>query len=540
MAGVLIALLGLAGGLRADGKDDKGWIVLFNGKDTTGWKLRAEKISVTKYVDAEGKEIPGAKKAKLDQKEVARDAKNKDLPDAKIETRGGKKVVVDADGQAILGAKVAKVGGRDALVDAKGQEITGAKAVTQVVPNPSGWTVENGDLISSKPHHGNDLLTEQKFTDFELHIEFQATSNSGVYLQGRYEIQIDNSYKAKPKIVEKNGEKVEVFDSHQCGAIYGRIAPSKNMARPPKEWQSYDVRFRGARGDKGKVTQKARVTLVWNGEKVIDDAEIDGPTGGALDGRVTESGPLLLQGDHGRVAFRNIKIRPLTTAAAPCCEEEDVKTEEGYTSLFNGKDLTGWRYTAMPKVSLEGQTETPDGRIKVENGLIVMNEKDAKGKGGIRDLYTVQSFPKNFNLKLEFRAALKADSGVYLRGPQLQVRDFIRRGEHKHLKKFQNDGWNELDITLTNGVPTTVVNGKTLTAKDLLEVTVKEGKPQAQLNGKAVDIKSITVNIGAVAQCLCNGEKLETMRNLPANGGIGLQAETGKFEFRNIRVKELP
>ena len=132
-------------------------------------------------------------------------------------------------------------------------------------------------------------------------------------LQGRYEIQVDNSYKAKPKWVEKGGEKVAVWDTHQCGAIYGRIAPSKNMARPPKEWQSFHVKFRGARGTKGKVTQKARVTLVWNGETVIDNAEIDGPTGGALDNRVTEPGPLLLQGDHGRVAFRNIKIRPLPT-----------------------------------------------------------------------------------------------------------------------------------------------------------------------------------------------------------------------------------
>ncbi len=230
----------------------------------------------------------------------------------------------------------------------------------------------------------------------------------------------------------------------------------------------------------------------------------------------------------------------LLAGAASSQAAEDFKPEEGYTSLFNGKDLTGWRYTAMPKVSLEGKTETPDGRIKVENGLIVMNEKDSKGKGGIRDLYTVQNFPKNFHLKLQFRAALKADSGVYLRGPQLQVRDFIRRNEHKHLKKFKNDGWNELDITVTNGVPTTVVNGRVLTPRDYLELTVKDGKPEAKLDGKAVNIRDIRVQVGAVAECLCNGEKLETMRNLPPNGGIGLQAETGKFEFRHIRVKELP
>ena len=68
---------------------------------------------------------------------------------------------------------------------------------------------------------------------------------------------------------------------------------------------------RGCPGERGKVTRKARVTLVWNGEKVIDDAEIDGPTGAALDGKVTEPGPLLLQGDHGKVAFKNVKIKPL-------------------------------------------------------------------------------------------------------------------------------------------------------------------------------------------------------------------------------------
>ncbi|HMF15616.1 MAG TPA: family 16 glycoside hydrolase [Gemmataceae bacterium] len=262
LAGVL--LLGLGSGSGAGTK--AGWITLFNGKDTGGWKLRQEKITVTKFLDASGKEIPGAKKkGKL-------------------------------------------------IVDKKGNEIEGAKAVQETIINPSGWVAENDELRCVKPHGGNDILTDQKFTDFELHIEFQATSNSGVYLQGRYEIQVNNDYNTKPKIVEKDGKKTEVWDTHQCGAIYGRIAPSKNMSKPPKEWQSFDVVFHGARGEKGKVTKKARVTLVWNGEKVIDNAVIDGVTGAALDGKVTEPGPLLLQGDHGKVAFRNIKIRPLVSA----------------------------------------------------------------------------------------------------------------------------------------------------------------------------------------------------------------------------------
>jgi hypothetical protein len=226
-------------------------------------------------------------------------------------------------------------------------------------------------------------------------------------------------------------------------------------------------------------------------------------------------------------------------AGAGRAADDDFKVEDGYTSLFNGKDLTGWRYKPAPKVSLEGRTETPDGRIKVEGGAIVMRAKDNQGKGGIRDLYTVKEFDKPFHLKLEFRASLKADSGVYLRGPQLQVRDFIRRNEHKHLTRFKNDGWNELDITVRNGVVTTLVNGRVLTDQDTLELTVKGGKPEARLNGQPVDVKSLAVTVAAQAVCLCNGERLETMRNLPPTGGIGLQAEVGKFEFRRLRVKEL-
>src|SRR5207244_3457028 len=177
------------------GKDD--WTMLFNGKDTTGWKLRQETTTVIKYLDSAGNVIADAKTVKVDQKEVAQDAKGKEIKGAKIVEQDKKKVVVDADGTPIKDAKVAKVGGRDAIVD-------------------------------------------------------------------------------KPKLVEKDGVKVEVFDTHQCGAIYGLIAPSKNMAKKPTEWQSFDVVFHGARGEPGQVTKKARVTLIWNGERVIDDAEISG------------------------------------------------------------------------------------------------------------------------------------------------------------------------------------------------------------------------------------------------------------------------
>ncbi len=218
----------------------------------------------------------------------------------------------------------------------------------------------------------------------------------------------------------------------------------------------------------------------------------------------------------------------------------DFKTEDGYVSLFNGKDLTGWVYPGQKGKPMDGMTETPDKRFEVKDGVIVANAKDAKGKGGIRDLYTARIFDKDFHLKLEFRAAPRADSGVYIRGPQLQVRDYPTVGPYKKLKNFKDGDWNELDIVVRGGVVTTTVNGKAVSAKDVLEVTVKGGKPEARLNGKSVEVGKIEVSVGAAAECRCNGELLEKAMKVPAKGGIGLQAESGKFEFRRVRVKQMP
>lgn len=210
---------------------------------------------------------------------------------------------------------------------------------------------------------------------------------------------------------------------------------------------------------------------------------------------------------------------------------DEFKIEKGYKSLFNGKDFTGWRYGNK---KLGAVTKTPDGRFTVEGGIIVANE----GRG-IRNLYTLEDFPKDFNLKLEFRAGLKADSGLYIRGPQLQVRDFKRRNEQRQLTKFKNDDWNELDITVRGGIVSTKFNGRKLREKDTLSLTVENGQPKAKLNGKPVDVQSVQVSIDAFAKCLCNGEVLNKAMRVPSNGPIGLQAERGKFEFRRIRIKEL-
>jgi hypothetical protein len=153
-------------------------------------------------------------------------------------------------------------------------------------PNATAtWKVENGTLLS--PGHGPDLITDAKFADFKLHVEFNCApkSNSGVYLRGRYEVQIED-------------DPVPEGPTMRTGSVYGFLAASPEQPRRPGEWQTYDITL------VGRV-----VTVVQNGQTIIDKQEIPGITGGALDSHEGLPGPIYLQGsEDGHVAFRNITI----------------------------------------------------------------------------------------------------------------------------------------------------------------------------------------------------------------------------------------
>ena len=155
-------------------------------------------------------------------------------------------------------------------------------------PNATAkWTVENGTLVS--PGHGPELISTAKFGDFKLHIEFNCAkgSNSGVYLRVRYEVQIEDD-------PEPEGPTM------RTGGVYGFLAPSPEQPRRPGEWQSYDITLIG------RV-----VTVVQNGQTIIDKQEIPGITGGALDSHEELPGPIYLQGSEAEhVAFRNITMTP--------------------------------------------------------------------------------------------------------------------------------------------------------------------------------------------------------------------------------------
>jgi Domain of Unknown Function (DUF1080) len=154
-------------------------------------------------------------------------------------------------------------------------------------PSAGSWKAEAGTLVS--PGHGAEIISDPKFDDFKLHVEFNCgpNSNSGVYLRGRYEVQIEDDSIQEPP-------------SHHTGAIYGFLTPSPEMPRKPGEWQSFEITLIGR-----------TVNVVQNGKTIIHNQEIPGITGGALDSHEELPGPIYLQGsENGHVAFRSVVITP--------------------------------------------------------------------------------------------------------------------------------------------------------------------------------------------------------------------------------------
>ena len=165
-----------------------------------------------------------------------------------------------------------------------GKDLNGWEPIGNVAQNH--WTVQDGDLVNLQ--RGANLKTTRKFNDFKLHFELNCpeNANSGFYLRGRYELQLE---------YEPVGENPP---NRAMGSIYGRIAPSVQLPRKPGQWESFDVTLVGR-----------TVTVVRDGVTTINHKEIEGITGGALDADEGERGPFYIQGDHtGGLKFRNIRV----------------------------------------------------------------------------------------------------------------------------------------------------------------------------------------------------------------------------------------
>jgi hypothetical protein len=181
----------------------------------------------------------------------------------------------------------------------------------RAVPGPT----PGGTMLNGPTGRTTNLVTEETFGDIELYVEFMVAkgSNSGVYLHGLYEVQVFDSWKSD-----------EPMTSSDCGGIYhrwinetgvGGSAPSRNASRKPGDWQSFYIAFRGPRFDaSGKKTANAKfLRVVHNGFTIQKDVEVDGPTRAAMNLPEAAKNPVMLQGDHGPVAYKNIYWRPLRT-----------------------------------------------------------------------------------------------------------------------------------------------------------------------------------------------------------------------------------
>jgi hypothetical protein len=175
-----------------------------------------------------------------------------------------------------------------------GKDLTGWRLTDPNAVN--GWKVTNGELVNEvvqtpgAPHknYGN-LRTDREFSDFRLTLDVNVPKdgNSGVYLRGVYEVQVEDSY-GQPA------------DPHHMGAVYSRIKPTATVEKPAGEWQTMDI-----------TLVDRHVTVILNGTKIIDNQPVLGPTGGALWSDVMRPGPIYLQGDHAGVSYRNVVLRPV-------------------------------------------------------------------------------------------------------------------------------------------------------------------------------------------------------------------------------------
>jgi hypothetical protein len=168
-----------------------------------------------------------------------------------------------------------------------GKNLNGWRVRAEGEPK-KGWKVVQGNLVNTPP--SSDLISEEEFEDFKLHVEFNLPpkSNSGVYLRGRYEVQIENGQDSS-----------DSPEGNRMGEVYGFLKRTSDPSKKPGQWQSYDITLIGR-----------KVTVALNGQVIIDNQEIPGITGGALNSNEGMPGPIFLQGDHGKVSFRKIVITP--------------------------------------------------------------------------------------------------------------------------------------------------------------------------------------------------------------------------------------
>jgi hypothetical protein len=340
------------------------------------------------------------------------------------------------------------------------------------------WRIEHGEIVAGRPDFHqprNDFLcTTREFGDFDLRVKYKRDKNNG---------GIQFRSQRVPGSREVAGYQADFYVGID-GFLYDESRRRTFLAQPDAEtiaklklgdWNSYRIRAEGP-----------HIRMWLNDVLTVDYTEQDpaiplrGIIGLQIHAKATE------------IRYKDLVIEELDTKpASKNLTSSAWGPESGFQSLFNGKDLSGWHYKDEPE--LKAAINATDERYSAKDGMLVVNpENTAKGPH-LRQLWTIQEFPDDFILKLEFRASVNADSGIFIRGPQLQCRDYWVAGPYKNLKKYKPQDWNEIEVTVQGGT----------------------------------------------AFCTCNGEIIEKEFKVPPTGPIGLEADRAKIEYRNIQLKTL-
>ena len=288
----------------------------------------------------------------------------------------------------------------------------------------------------------------------------------------------DLEEKAEPETVAANLELVlAAIKQHnpKLPIVLCQVFPSSaTKARPADRIRKVNQLYAATvRGD-------AQITLVETWTLFADAAGDAKP----------EEFPDLLHPNQAGYAKWAAAIHPiLATLGFLETTPDNFTPEPGFVSLFNGRDLTGWGFRTN---NFDGRTVSTDGRYVAKNGRIIVTTPPEGSR--VEQMWSTKEFPKDFVLKLEFRATPNADSGIFIREPQLQCRDYPLAGPYKSLTRYKPQDWNEVVVTVK----------------------------------------------GRVAHCTCNGEVLEAAMPVPATGPIGLEGDRGQMEYRRIRLQELP
>lgn len=288
----------------------------------------------------------------------------------------------------------------------------------------------------------------------------------------------DLEEKAQPEVIAANLKLILAEFKKRNPAmpiILCQVFPSsESMKRPADKIKQINQLYAAA------VKGDAQVTLIETWPLFAD---------GAGDAKKDEFPDLLHPNAVGYQKWASALRPVLATLGFLETTPDDFSPEPGFVSLFNGKDLTGWGFKTN---QFDGRAVSPDGRYVAKNGRIIVTTPPEGSR--VQQLWTTKSYPQNYVLRLEFRATPNADSGVFVRGHQLQCRDYPLAGPYKNLKQYRPQDWNQLELVVK----------------------------------------------GEAAYCTCNGEVLEEAYKVPADGPIGLEGDRGQMEYRRIRMKLLP